>query len=191
MKFIKYSILSIIFFVNTQLLFAQEEPDPPPPPPPYFELSQEEEQQYLKNIDSELKYKLQEIKEQNKQKYITYLRDLHWRNMEHSFMLKGREKEMLKREQQIVEYEILAESLSIEYNKASSSKKESIKKELQKNLSNLFDLKEMQKENEVKMLEEQIENLKDKIVSRKKNKEIIIRRRVEELIGEGDYLKWD
>ena len=189
---IKYLLLTIILSFNSLLLIAQEEIEiPVPPPPPYFELSSEEEQEYLKNINSELKLKLKEIKEINKNRYADLLRELHWKNMEHSFMHMGKEKEMMKKEREIVEYEILTESLSIEYQKAASSEKENIRKELQKNLSNLFDLKEIQKESEVKILEEEIKKLKDKIASRKKNKDIIIRRRTEELLGEGKYLEWD
>ena len=192
MKYLKYLVIIVILLNLPTILFAQEDPDlPPPPPPPYFELSSEDEQEYLKNIDSDLKLKLQQIKQFNQQKYVEYLQELRWRGMELSYMHMGKEKEMIKREQQIVEYNILTESLAIEYQKASSAEKEKIKKELEKNLNNLFDLKEMQRESEVKVLEAEIKKLKQKIASRKNNKSTIIRRRTEELLGEEKYLDWE
>ena len=97
----------------------------------------------------------------------------------------------MKNEKQIVKYEILTESLAIEYKSATSSEKTKIKTELQKNLSNLFDLKEMQRETEVKLLEKEIKKLKEKIATRKNSKDIIVRRRTEELLGEGKYLEWE
>lgn len=192
MKYLKYLVITVILLNSSTILFAQEEPDfPPDPPPPYFELSSEDEQEYLKNIDPDLKLKLQKIKQFNQQKYVEYLQELRWRGMELSYMHMGKEKEMIKREQQIVEYNILTESLAIEYQKASSSEKERIRKDLEKNLNNLFDLKEMQRESEVKMLEVEIKKLKQKIASRKNNKSTIIRRRTEELLGEEKYLDWE
>lgn len=191
MNLFKYLLLITMFFLQSAILIAQEELEIPPPPPPYFQLSADEEQEYLKNINSELKLKLKEIKENNKERYTDLLRELHWKNMEHSFMHMGREKEMMKNEKQIIEYEILTESLALEYKDAASSGKTKIKKELQKNLSNLFDLKEMQREKEVKLLENEIAKLKEKVATRKKNKDIIIRRRTEELLGEGKYLEWE
>lgn len=192
MNSLKYLVLIAMLFLQSAILIAQEEFEVlPSPPPPYFQLSPAEEQEYLKNINSELKLKLKEIKESNKERYADLLRELHWKNMEHSFMHMGKEKEMMKNEKQIVEYEILTESLALEYKSATSSGKTNIKKELQKNLSNLFDLKEMQRETEVKLLEDQIKKLKEKIATRKNNKDIIIRRRTEELLGEDKYLEWE
>ncbi len=191
MNSLKYLMIITMLFLQSAILIAQEEIETPPPPPPYFQLSPTEEQEYLKNIDSELKLKLKEIKKNDKEKYADLLRELHWKNMEHSFMHMGREKDMMKNEKQIVKYEILTESLAIEYKSAASSEKTKIKTELQKNLSNLFDLKEMQRETEVKLLEEEIKKLKEKIATRKNSKDIIVRRRTEELLGEGKYLEWE
>lgn len=191
MNSLKYLIIITMLFLQSAILIAQEEIEATLPPPPYFPLNPAEEQEYLKNIDSELKLKLKEIKNKDKEKYADLLRELHWKNMEHSFMHMGREKEMMKNEKQIVKYEILTESLAIEYKSATSSEKTKIKTELQKNLSNLFDLKEMQRETEVKLLEEEIKKLKEKIATRKNSKDIIVRRRIEELLGEGKYLEWE
>lgn len=190
MNSLKYLMLISVLFLQSAILIAQEELEIPPPPP-YFPLNAAEEQEYLKNINSELKLKLKEIKESNKERYADLLRELHWKSMEHSFMHMGREKEMMKNEKQIIEYEILTESLALEYKSTTSSGKTKIKKELQKNLSNLFDLKETQRETEVNLLEKEINQLKEKIATRKKNKDIIIRRRTEELLGEGKYLEWE
>ena len=192
MKTLKYLILTTLFSFQSVILIAQKEPEfPPLPPAPYFQLTPEDEEEYLKNIKSELKLKLKEIKENDKERYADLLRELHWKNMERSFMHMGREKEMIEKDKQIIEYEILTESLAFEYQKSSQSEKAKIKKELQKNLGQLFDLKETQREKEVKLLEERIVKLKEKIANRKKNKDIIIRRRAEELLGENDYLEWE
>ncbi len=192
MNILKYLVLTTLIFLQSVILIAQEEIEVPPlPPHPYFQLSHEDEQEYLKNIKSELKLKLKEIKENDKERYADLLRELHWKNMERSFMHMGKEKEMIEKDKQIIEYEILTESLAFEYQKSSQSEKTKIKKELKKNLGQLFDLKETQREKEVKLLEERIVKLKEKITSRKKNKDIIIRRRTEELLGENDYLEWE
>lgn len=190
MELLKYFVTTLLLLTSFQSIFAQNELMPPPLLP-QWELSSEDEQEYLKNINSELKLKLQKIKEYDEQKYQQYLQELRWRGMELSFMHKGHDKEMIERERQLIEYEILTESLAIEYQKSSTSEKANIKKELEKNLSNLFDLKEVQREDEVKMLEQEITKLKEKVANRKKNKEVIIRRRMEELLGEEKYLDWE
>jgi len=194
MKKLNYSIF-ILLLLTSVLVQGQDRPDiptPPPPPPfPNFKLSPEEEQKYLENIDSDLLSKLQEIKEVDEAKYARLLRNLYWKSINWPIFANGRDKEKMETEKKIIEYEILTESLSIEYKKAPPEEKEKRKKELQNNLSQLFDLKERQKEKEVIILETELRKLKEKIAARKKNKDIIIKRRMEELLGDGEYLEWE
>jgi len=187
----KFNYLIIVLLLLTSVLTkGQDELKPPkvPPPFPYFKITPEEEREYLKNINSDLIQKLQGIKKVDEAKYAEFLRNMHWKNMNWPFFVNKMDKEEMEAEKKIIEYEILTESLSIEYKKVSSKEKERIKKELQKNLSQLFDLKEIRKEKEVKRLEEQ---LKEKIANRKGNKNIIVKRRLEELLGESEYLEWE
>ena len=190
MERIKYFLLILILFSVSTNLLAQDDPVNVPPPP-YFELTEKDEQAYLTNVAPELKIALKEIKKYNMEKYAEFLREFHWTSMELSYMYQDEEKEMIEREMQVLEYEILTESLAIKYKKASGSEKETVKKDLKENLSNLFDVKEQRREAEVKMLEEEIKKLKLKIASRKKNKEIIVRRRVEELLGDDEVFEWE
>jgi hypothetical protein len=196
MKSTKYLLVLAFLLLNTQFLSGQEvreAPEPPEPPEPdhyrsYWDFSEQEEQSYLKDLDADLKLKLQEIKKHDQDKYAEYLRELHWRRMENHFMVRGKEKERLKLERKLTESEIRIEALAIKYQ---TSPSDDIKKELTKNVGDLFDQKEMVRQWEVEMLENEIANLKQKITNRNKNKDIIIRRRVEELLGVEEELEWD
>jgi hypothetical protein len=198
MKSMKYALILIFTFVITQALFGQKEPQPPTAPETldrlhseYWKLSEQEEQSYLSDLEAELKLKLQEIKKHNAERYAELLRELHWRRMETHYMARGAEKQQWELQRSLVESEIRIEALAIKYNSSSSSDKESVKRELNKNVGDLFDQKEKQRKLEVEMLEREMENLKKKIVSRQKNKETIVRRRVEELLGVEEDLEWD
>ena len=193
MKSLKYAAALTMFLISTQLMLGQETlPTPPKPPEPaapsYWELSEQEEQSYLKDLDAELKLKLKEIKKHDAEKYAEFLRELHWRKMETQYMARGKERERLELERQITESEIRTEALAIKYQEKPS---EEIKKELTKNVGELFDQKEKQRKWEVEMLENEIAELKEKIAGRQKNRETIIRRRVEELLGLEEDLEWD
>jgi hypothetical protein len=194
MKSIKYAITLVMFLISTQIMLAQETlPAPPVPPEPeepasYWKLSEQEEQSYLKDLDAELKLKLKEIKKHDADKYAEFLRELHWRQMETHYMTRGKERERLELERKITESEIRTEALAIKYR---ANPSEEIRKELAKNVGELFDQKEKQRKWEVETLENEIAQLKEKIVSRQKNRDIIIRRRVEELLGVEEDLEWD
>jgi hypothetical protein len=198
MRSMKFVITFIFTFVIIQPIFGQNEPTPPTPPEMpeemshnYWELSEQEEQNYLNDLDAELKLKLKEIKKHDAEKYAEFLRELHWKQMETHYMAKGKDKERMELERKIVESEIRTEALALNYQSASSTDKEQVKKDLAKNVGELFDQKEQQRKWEVEMLESEIEELKQKITSRQKNKQTIIRRRVEELLGVEEDLEWD
>ncbi len=194
MKSINVALSIALLFFFSQFTLGQEVvPSPPAPPEPeehpsYWELSEQEEQNYLKDLDAELKLKLKEIKKHDAEKYAEFLRELHWRRMETHFMARGKERERFELERKITESEIRTEALAIKYQ---SSPSEEIKRELTKNVGELFDQKEKQRKWEVEMLESEIAKLKEKIISRQKNRETIIRRRVEELLGVEEDLEWD
>lgn len=194
----KHLLFIIIPILLTQSIYSQEKIPLPPVPPviadevlSYFELTEKEELAYLKNLDAELKLRLQEIKENDKEKYAEYLRELYWKQMKGAYRLRGREKKLYEIEKQIIEYEIMSESLALKFKKASASGKEKIREDLKKYVSTLFDQKEQRRQWEVDMLEEQLAELKTKIAGRQKNKEVIVRRRLEELLDEEEELEWE
>lgn len=191
--------LSLILFAGTISLTAQDVPIPPEPEEPvkvpglfdrYLNLSQEDENEYLKNIPSKLKEHLKIIKEQDKNRYYDLLRDYYFRNMRYPMMRKI-EKEMVATEKEMLEYEIIVESLATKYKRATGTDKSKIKSDLEKNLTYLFDLKEKQREYEVRELESRLDELKKKMAVRKSNRSTIIKRRLEELLGVDEYLEWE
>ncbi|MBN1300126.1 MAG: hypothetical protein JW995_02835 [Melioribacteraceae bacterium] len=184
-KLIKVFLITI-FAANA---FAQDLPEAPLPPK-WIEFGEQEESEYLKNIGSELKLYLKEIKEVDKERYFDLLRDYYFRSMNYP-MLRNVEKKMRDTDKEILEYEILTEGLSAKYKKAKDSEKEKIRKDIEKNLTYLFDLKENMRAIEVQQLETRIDELKEKIKARKQNKPTIIKRRIEELLGDDKYLEWE
>lgn len=77
--------------------------------------------------------------------------------------------------------------MAAKYQKAGDSERDKIKSELQRNLNELFDRREIERKKEVEKLAE----LKKALGVRSNNKEEIIKRRMQELLGETKYLRWD
>ena len=87
------------------------------------------------------------------------------------------------------------ESQSMDLSKAfretdDAKKKEELKAQLQSLLTDLFDLREKEKEREIKKLETQLNELKAMYQKRKENKAAIIEDRLKELTGDKETMKW-
>ncbi|MBU1096728.1 MAG: hypothetical protein KKB34_09635 [Bacteroidetes bacterium] len=196
MKSFSKSFVLILFVLLCKAVYSQDIPDfpeiaePAAPLYPSMQLSEKEENEYLKNISEPVKAQLKIIKENNKNRYHDFLREYYYRNMKFPALHRS-EKQMRQNEKDVIENEILLESLAIKYKKSKAGEKEKIKNDLEKSLNKLFDLKEGLRENEVKELEKRLQELKEKLNIRQKNKSTIIRRRIDELLGDDKYLDWD
>jgi hypothetical protein len=194
----KNKILMMLFILITPLiLIAQEEPELPEPPAfssDYLrlspQLSEQEENILLQKLDDELKNNLLQLKTYNKEEYLELLRESQFRNMHYPFAT-NKEKEMIQRERKIFELEVATQAISAKYNSDKSADKSKLKSQLSSTISELFDLKEMNRQAQVTELENELSKLKKELSVRSKNKEEIIRRRVQELLGEADFWGWD
>lgn len=199
----KLTLSLIVMFLTFATAHAQwetpKEPKPvkvPKVPRSFFNVSEAEEKEYLENIDPELIVHLNEIKKMDKERYLDFLRELHFKNIDLPLIVSGENdyfevrKERSERRRKMLELEIMTESLSAKY-KSGDGDKNSIKKELNSNLAQLFDLREEERQYEVERLERKIEELKKKLDMRSKNKGEIIRRRLEDLLGDKEYYKWE
>lgn len=159
------------------------------------EMSKEEEEKLLKNLTSELKAKLEEIKKLNKEKYQQLLRSSSHANVfstgfaqaEGVFGLRGFSEKYRKEK----ELEIDMELLTLKCKNADQPEQQKLKSELQGVLNKLFDIREVQKLEEVKILEKRLQELKESLQVRKQKKDEIVQRRIQELLGDSKYLKWD
>lgn len=199
-------LMSVIIALLTQTIVAQQAGKPAEPEAPVgveFEvpefnfdfqdfrmLNAEDEKELLKNLREELKNELKVIKEVDKEKYFELLRESQFKNMRIPFMAK-REKVMHEREMKIFESEIKAEALAVRYGKANQAQRNRIKDELRTALNNLFEEKEMRREDEVRELENELKELRKSLAVRQMNKNNIIERRIQDLLDEDEYLDWD
>ena len=196
----KTQLLTLLLLIIPMFLLTQEKPAPPEPPEPeniefgeykrFFEFSEQEEQKLLQELTPELKTHFTELKKYDKEEYFELLRESQYRNMRYPFAT-NKEKEMLQRERKIFELEVATRSLSAKYNSDKSADKSKLKSQLTTTISELFDLKELNRKSQVQELERELAKLKKELDVRSKNKTEIIRRRVQELLGEDDFLDWD
>ncbi|MFA7227437.1 MAG: hypothetical protein WC061_00260 [Melioribacteraceae bacterium] len=169
------------------------------------EMTKEEEERYLKNLSPELKSKLEEIKKLNKKKYFQLLRETS--HLSGFFNYSGtssgyavgralsiyeeatkERNEQLKKQKEL---EVDVELFALKYKAADSANQQKIKSDLQTALTQLFDIRESQKQEEVKQLEKRLEELKESLKARKQNKSEIVQRRIQELLGDSRYLRWE
>ena len=162
------------------------------------EMSKEEEQKLLSKLSPEMKSKFEEIKKLNKDKYYQLLRQTNfyglWSVSEDApvaisgnFFNSSERSEQYKKQKEL---EINVELLALKYKNANSSEQSKIKSDLSNTLSQLFEMREAQKQEEVKQLEKRLQDLKESLQMRKQNKEEIVNRRIQELLGNSKYLRW-
>jgi hypothetical protein len=136
----------------------------------------------IKKYDPKLLEKLEELKSIAPAKYKIVLR-----TASKMFMFAKMEKDV-SLEKDIVrafslEYEV--RELAGKYEKATDKEKESIKKELQTKVSELFDLKLKGQEIRIKKMDKELAKLRKQLDGRKASKSKIVKERVDELTGEG------
>jgi hypothetical protein len=97
-----------------------------------------------------------------------------------------------ERESKIRELERQSHELGESYRKAQD---EAARKTIRSNIANLtaqlFDLREMNRQEEVKRMEAELKRLKDTLAQRQKNRADIIERRIQQLTGEAGAMEWE
>ena len=171
------------------------------------EMSKEEEEKILKNLSSEMKSKLEEIKKLNKNKYYQLLREVSYSA---PYFMKNEgyfsrnnlavagfsaddaaAKEEFAQQKKEQELEIEMELLTLKCKSAEKADQQKMKADLTSVLNKLFDIRETQKQEEVKKLEKRLQELKESLQMRKQNKDEIVQRRIQELLGDSKYLRWE
>ncbi len=165
------------------------------------DMTKEEEDKLLKNLSSEVKEKLAEIKKLNKNKYYSLLRQVGYqRSYLEPFNTSGftsvagyelESKANLEQHKKKVELEFNVEYLALKCKNSDGNDKQNFKKQLAETLTDLFEIRESEKLQEVKNLEKRLVELKESLQVRKQKKDEIVQRRVQELTGDSKYLKWD
>jgi hypothetical protein len=156
------------------------------------EMSKEEEERLLKNLSAEMKGKLEEVKKLNKNKYYQLLRQSSVGSFAFSGSFYDSElKERFQTQKKQIELEVDTEVLALKCKNADSAGQANLKKELYSRLSELFEIREAQKQEEVKNLEKRLQELKESLQYRKQNKNEIVQRRIQEMLGDSKYLKWE
>ena len=193
-----YLLEFIVFIFLGSILYSQELNKPKAPPPPklpdmsfFSKMSKEQEQKVLQKYSEQLQRSLKELKRLNEKKYYEILRKRQFDNLMIPFSFTDDEnKEQIEREKKINELEVLTETLGAKYQSSDKTEKQTIRNELRRKLSELFELKEVNRKKEVEKLKQKLKKLEKALTVRMKNKDEIIKRRLEELIGEEDYLDW-
>ena len=130
------------------------------------------------------------VKEVNRDEYNYQLK----RVLEEMMQARRFEKSDPERYERIVRMKSLEEksqSLGRAHRQASKSEKANIEAELNKILSELFDLREENRREEVAKLETRLKELKDSLKERQENKAEIIKRRLAQLTGQSQHLEWE
>lgn len=155
-----------------------------------FAEKEREALEFLREISPEKVEKLLMVKEVNRDEYNYQLK----RVLEEMMQARRFEKSDPERYERIVRTKSLEEksqSLGRAHRQASKSEKANIEAELNKILSELFDLREENRREEVAKLETRLKELKDSLKERQENKAEIIKRRLAQLTGQGQHLEWE
>lgn len=156
-------------------------------------MSKEQEEKILTKLHPEIKIKMEEIKKLDKDKYYRLLNSITFgiqdmlKYPSFSEYLASPDKKNLEKEKLL---EIEVQLLTLKYKNADKSSKSMIKKDLTAALSEMFDIREAQKQKEVELLKKRLQELNESLKARKQNKNIIIERRIQELLGDSKYLEW-
>ncbi len=165
----------------------------------YFgkEVSKEQEEKILQSLSLEMKAKLLEIKKLDKNKYQQLLRGFPYGYFS-SWSYDGNKPALIaglegsdKSYKKEKELEIDVELLALKYKGQDSQSQQKTKTELYSKLSELFEIKESDKEADIKKLEKRLSELKESLKERKQNKEEIVQRRIQELLKDAKYLRWE
>ncbi len=134
---------------------------------------------------------LLEMKAINPRAYTVHIQNI-LREKHHHERLQKENPARFERESKIRELERQGQELGESYRKAQD---EAARKMLRGNLASiitqLFDLREMNRQEEVKRMEAELARLKETLVQRQKNRAGIIERRIQQLAGEAGAMEWE
>jgi hypothetical protein len=164
------------------------------PPQDKFEVTPEIEQAVLDDLaqnNPRALEELREIKAINPKAYTDRLRRF-WQEKRHLEMLKKDDPARYEREVKIRDLERQSRELSDNYRKApDEAARKTIRADLANVLTQLFDWREMNRQDEVKRLETELKRLKETLEQRQKNRAGIIERRILQLTGEAGAMEWE
>ena len=156
-------------------------------------ITPEQEQEILEKIKKENPNELEKLMQLKKDRPIEFRKILIQRQHEFERLEDLKERDPERYEQKKKEQFLEQQSRQFaEKFRTSNDEKEKtkIKNDLLVVLSELFDLREKDREEEIKLLNEKLEQLKLVLAERKKKKKEIVDRRLQEMIGERDVLIW-
>ncbi|MCU0645040.1 MAG: hypothetical protein MUC94_12360 [bacterium] len=157
------------------------------------DITPEQEQEILERIKKENPEQAKELMFFKKEQPLRFKQFLIQRQHEFERLEELKERDPERFEQKKKEQFLEQQSRQLaEKFRASKDEKEKakIKSDLSIVLSELFDLREKDREEEMKLLNEKLETLKSVLNERKQKKKEIIDRRLQELIGDKDLLLW-
>ena len=157
------------------------------------DITPEQEKEILEMIKKENPAEVEELMLLKKERPIEFKKILIQRQHELEWLEQLKETYPERYEQKKKGHSLERQSHQLaEKFRASNDEKEKakIKNDLSDVLSELFDIREKDREEEMKQLNEKLEHLKSVLAERKKKKKEIVDRRLQELIGEKDVLIW-
>ncbi|MFQ5769270.1 MAG: hypothetical protein ACE5HX_01950 [bacterium] len=188
----KLLFLVVGIFLTSTILTVQAQEPPPPPPSAPVQLTPEQEQaalEFAEQFDPEMAEHLNDLKLEQPDKYKHEIARIIKEKMRLERM-KKKDPERYDHVFKIHSMEAKSQNLGRRYREADESEKAIIKSELKSILAELFDLRELDRQEEVKRLEKKLDELKQSLAARQNNKARIIERRLLQLIGEKSYLEW-
>ncbi|MCD5397508.1 hypothetical protein LR003_01065 [candidate division NPL-UPA2 bacterium] len=159
-------------------------------------VTQEEEEKILRYLEEnrpEEFERLTRLRERSPSEYRRILGRFGKRIRRRRFLedLKKEDPERYEKVVHIKELERESRQLARKYREINDpEEREIIRANLNNLLSEIFDLRQEERETETKRLERELKRLREKIIRRWENKEAIVNRRLKEMTGEVDYLQW-
>lgn len=157
------------------------------------ELGPDWENRILEDVKNEYPAELDNLqrwKSKNPQKYQQKLIKLR-QEIRRELRLKVEDPQRYRSARQQHELDHLCDNLAQQYLETKDKQRQiEIKNELRNKLSELFILREMEKEARIAELEREIKQLKEMGTLRRQKQQEIIEQRLNELLGEGDELEW-
>jgi len=156
-------------------------------------ITPDEEQELLEMIQKENPEEAARLKQLKKERPLEFRKILiqRQRDFERLEELKERDPGLYEQKKKQESLERRSHQLAVKYRDSKNQKvRTKIKKELSAALSQLFDLREADREQEIKHLTQRLDHLKSMLAERKKKKQQIVERRMQEMLGEIDVLTW-
>ncbi|MFQ5769319.1 MAG: hypothetical protein ACE5HX_02200 [bacterium] len=180
----RYYWILVFLFLSSPLVWSQEMKLPIPP---------DKEKEALEFLEENAPFRLNRIgklKQFRPEQYHRILLEV----MERQRMLAHLELEDPERAELIkkqIKLENKTEELGHDFRiSEDEAEKANLEKELKRALSELFDLRELDKQREIERLEKQLQELKNMVKKRKGHREEIIQKRLDQMLGKEDYLAW-